>query len=59
MHIRSDDKLYNIARLRAKTKIRKTTIRDMLFADDVAVTAHAEYDLQLTERFSHACSTSG
>ena len=29
MHTRSDGKLYNIARLRAKTKIRKTTIRDM------------------------------
>ena len=46
MHTRSDGKLYNIARLRAKTKVCKTTIRDMLFADDAAVTAHTEYDLQ-------------
>ena len=56
MHTRSDGKLYNIARLRAKTKVRKTTIRDMLFADDAAITAHTEHDLQqLMDRFSHAC----
>jgi len=60
MHTRSDDKLYNIARLRAKTNIRKTTTRDMLFADDAAVTAHIEYDLQqLMDRFSHACHDFG
>ena len=56
VHTRSDGKLYNIARLRAKTKVHETTIRDMLFADDAAVTAHTEYDLQqLMNRFSHAC----
>ena len=60
MHTRSDGKLYNIARLRAKTKIRKTTIRDMLFEDDAAVTAHTEHDLQqLMERFSRACRDFG
>ena len=60
MHTRSDGKLYNIARLRAKTKIRKTTIRDMLFADDAAVTAHTEHGLQqLMDRFSHACRDFG
>ena len=56
MHTRSDGKLYNIVKLRAKTKVRKTTIRDMLFADDAAITAHTEHDLQqLMDRFSHAC----
>ena len=60
MHTRSDGKLYNIARLRAKTKVHETTIRDMLFADDAAVTAHTEYDLQqLMNRFSHACRDFG
>jgi len=55
-HTRSDGKLYNIARRRAKTKIHKTTIRDMLFADDAVITAHTEHDLQqLVERFYHAC----
>ena len=48
--------MYNIVRLRAKTKVRKTTIRDMLFADDAAVSAHTKYGLQqLMSRFSHAC----
>ena len=56
MHKRSDGKLYNIARLRAKTKVRKTTISDMLFANDAAVTTNTEYGLQqLMNRFSHAC----
>ena len=60
MHTRSDGKLYNIARLRAKTKIRKTTIRDVLFVDDAAVTAHTEHDLQqLMDRFFHACRDFG
>ena len=60
IHTRSDGSLYNIARLRAKTKIRKTTIRDMLFADDAAVTAHSEQDLQrLMDRFSSACQDFG
>ena len=40
IHTRSDGKLYNITRLTAKTKLRKTTIRDMIFAGDAAVTAH-------------------
>ena len=60
MHTRSDGKLYNITRLRTKTKISKTTPGDMLFADDAAVTAHTEHDLQqLMDRFSHACRNFG
>ena len=36
---RSDGKLFNTARLRAKTKTRSVFLRDMLFADDAAITA--------------------
>lgn len=60
MHTRSDGRLYNIARLRAKTKVRKIIIRDMVFADDAAVTSHTEQDLQcLMDRFSQACKDFG
>ena len=43
---RSDDRLFNLARLRAKTKVSKVLIRDMLFADDAAVVAHTQDELQ-------------
>lgn len=60
MHTRSDGRLYNIARLRAKTKVRKIIIRDMLFADDAAVSSHTEHDLQcLMDRFAQACKDFG
>ena len=36
------DRLFNFARLRAKTKVRKFLIRDMLFADDAAVATHTQ-----------------
>ena len=56
LHTRSDGGLYNTARLRAKTKTRTVLIRDMLYADDAAVTAHKEEHLQhLMDRFSQAC----
>ena len=34
LHTRSDGKLFNLARLRAKTKVRTVLIRELLFADD-------------------------
>lgn len=35
-HSRSDGKLFNLARLQAKTKIRKVLIRELIFlADDI------------------------
>ena len=56
LHTRSDGKLYNIARLRAKTKTREVLIRDMLFADDAAIAAHKNDLLQLLmDRLSQAC----
>ena len=60
LHTRSDGKLFNLKRLRAKTKIRKVLIREMLFADDAALSSHTEEDLQrLMDRFSHACKEFG
>ena len=56
LRTRSDGRLFNLARLRAKTKTREVTIRDMLFADDAAVCSHTEDELQsLMDRFSRAC----
>ncbi|PFX12887.1 hypothetical protein AWC38_SpisGene23083 [Stylophora pistillata] len=53
---RSDGRLFNPARLRAKTKVRKVAIRDLLFADDVALVARGAEKLQLLlNQFSDAC----
>lgn len=60
LHTRSDGSLFNLARLRAKTKTHKVLIREMLFADDAALTAHTEAALQkLIDRFADACSEFG
>ena len=46
LHTRADGKLFNLARLRAKTKVRHVVIREMLFADDAALVTHTMEDLQ-------------
>ncbi len=46
IHTRSDGNLFNLARLRAKTKVRRVLIREMMFADDAALTAHTDEALQ-------------
>ncbi|GAA6075933.1 RNA-directed DNA polymerase from mobile element jockey-like [Tachysurus ichikawai] len=56
IHTRTDGKLFNIARLRAKTKVTEVLIRQLLFADDAALTSHTEDGLQkLVCRLSHTC----
>ena len=60
LRTRSDGKLFNISRLKAKTKVREVLIRDMLFADDAAVATHREDELQtLMDKFSSACDDFG
>ena len=60
LRTRSDGRLFNLARLRAKTKVRKVLIRDMLFADDATVVTHIQEELQsLMDCFSQACKDSG
>ena len=60
LRTRSEGRLFNLARLRAKTKVREVLIRDMLYADDAAITTHTEQELQiLVDRFSQACKEFG
>ena len=56
LHTRSDGKLFNLAHLRAKTKVTDVYVREMLFVDDATLTAHSGEALQrLVNRFAHAC----
>ena len=60
LRTRSDGKLFNLSRLRAKYKVQMKCLRDFLFADDAAITAHSAEDLQhLMNRFSNACQDFG
>ena len=53
---RSDGSLFNLAHLKVRTKVCKTLIRDMLFADDATVVTHTQRELQLLmDHFSQAC----
>lgn len=53
---RLDGSLFNLARLRAKTKTVEVLLRELLFADDAAITAHENETLQnLMDRLAHAC----
>ena len=50
LHTHSDGRLFNLARLKAKTKIRGVIIRDLLvefFPDDAVVVAHSAQHLRL------------
>ncbi|KAI8494032.1 hypothetical protein Bbelb_283790 [Branchiostoma belcheri] len=56
IHTRHDGKLFNLARLRAKTKTIRVLLRELLFADDAALASHSEQGLQrLPDCFSSAC----
>ena len=60
IHTRSDGNLFNLARLRAKSKICSVLIRELLFADDAALATHSEAALQrLISSFANACKEFG
>ncbi|KAJ8340611.1 hypothetical protein SKAU_G00352440 [Synaphobranchus kaupii] len=60
LHTGSDGKLFSLAHLRAKTKVQSVLIREMLFADDAALTSHSEEALQrLINCFALACRDFG
>ena len=53
---RSDGSMFNIRRLKSKTKTTLELIRELLFADDAALTAHTEAALQrLMDCLASAC----
>ena len=57
---RSTGKLFNLARLRAKTKVQRVLVREMLYADDAAFVSHSETVLQtLCSVFAAACEEFG
>ena len=45
LHTRSDGKLFNLSRLRAKTKVCQLLLREKLFADDAALASHTQEGL--------------
>ena len=45
---RTDGELFNMRRLNAKTKVKATSFVDLQYADDCAIAAHTEADLQNT-----------
>ena len=57
---RTDGSLFNLRRLQAETKVATDTIRDFLFADDCALNAASEVDMENSvDRFSDACNNFG
>ncbi|XP_016345583.1 uncharacterized protein LOC107691490, partial [Sinocyclocheilus anshuiensis] len=60
LRYRTDGKMFNLRRLQAVTKIKETVLRDLLFADDCALNAGSEQEMQAsTDKFTAACDNFG
>ena len=60
IYYRTDGDFFNLRRLKSYTKVTRAIVRDFLFADDCALTAHSEEDLQeLADCFATAAKSFG
>ena len=58
IHYRTDGDFFNLRRLKSYTKVTRAIVRDFLFADDCALAAHSEVDLQeLADCFATAAKS--
>ena len=58
-HTRSDGRLFKLSRLRAKTKASQFLLREMLFADDAALSSHTQGMQGLDNSLVHSCREFG